>query len=151
METKIEQFKIIGISIRTTNENNKAAEDISNLWSKFFSEKIIEKIPNKISLEIFCVYTDYEKDYTKPYTTIIGCKVINLDQIPEGMIGKKIEGGRYNKSITKGDITKGVVTQEWLNIWNSDLKRTYSADFEVYGEKAQNPENAEVEIFVAIE
>ena len=30
------------------------------------------------------------------------------------------------------------------------MKRDYTADFEVYGEKAQNPENAEVDIFVAV-
>jgi len=150
METKIEQFKIIGIAIRTTNENNKAVGDISNLWNKFLSEKTIEKIPNKISSEIYSVYTDYDGDYTKPYTTILGCKVENLDQIPEGMVGKEFEGGKYKKIIAKGDITKGVVVQEWLKIWNSDLERTYTVDFEVYGEKAQNPENAEVEIFVAI-
>ncbi len=150
METKIEQFKIIGISIRTTNENNKAVGDISNLWNKFLSEKLIEKIPNKISPEIYSVYTDYEGDYTKPYTTILGCKVEKLDQIPEGMIGKQFECEKYYKSIAKGDITKGIVFQAWQKIWNSDLKRAYTADFDVYGEKAQNPENAEVEIFVAI-
>jgi len=150
METNIEQFKIIGIAIRTTNENNQAVGDIANLWNKFLSEKIIEIIPNKISPEIYSVYTDYEGDYTKPYTTVLGCKVENLYQIPEGMVGKEFEGGKYHKIIAKGDITKGVVVQEWLKIWNSNLKRAYTADFEIYGEKAQNPENAEVEIFVAI-
>ena len=43
-----------------------------------------------------------------------------------------------------------MVFGEWTKIWNSDLVRTFTADFEVYGEKAQNPENAEVDIFVAI-
>lgn len=150
METKIKQFKIIGISVRTTNENNQAMSDISILWNKFLSENLIEKIPNKLDSEIYCLYTEYEKDHTKPYITILGCKVENLDQIPEGMIGKNFEGGKYQRLIAKGDITKGAVVQEWLKIWNSDLKRTYTADFEVYGKKAQNPENAEVEIFVAI-
>jgi predicted transcriptional regulator YdeE len=150
MEIKIEQFKIIGISIRTINENNKSIEDISNLWNKFLSEKIIEKIPNKINQEMYSVYTDYEGDYTKPYTMILGCKVESLDQIPKGMVGKEFEGGKYQKIIAKGDITKGIVVQEWLKIWSSDLKRAYTADFEVYGEKAQNSKNAEVEIFVAI-
>jgi predicted transcriptional regulator YdeE len=31
-----------------------------------------------------------------------------------------------------------------------DLDRSYTADFEIYGEKAQNPENAEVDIFIAV-
>ncbi|MEK6731170.1 MAG: effector binding domain-containing protein [Pseudomonadota bacterium] len=151
METKIEQFKIIGISIRTTNENNKAIGDIANLWNRFLSEKIIEKIPNEVSSEIYAVYTDYEGDYTKPYTTILGCKVENLYQIPKGMVGKEFAGGKYHQLIAKGNITKGTVIQEWIKIWNSDLDRAYTTDFEVYGEKAHNPENAEVEIFVAIQ
>ena len=66
------------------------------------------------------------------------------------MIGKEFEGGKYQKFTAKGDLTKGAVVQEWSKIWNSDLERTYTADFEVYGEKSQNPENAEVEIYVAI-
>lgn len=146
----MKQFKIIGISVRTTNENNKAMNDIPALWDKFLSKNLIEKIPNKLSSEIYCVYTEYEKDYTKPYTALLGCKVENLNEIPEGMIGKEFKGGKYQKFIAKGDLTKGVVVQEWSKIWNSDLERKYTADFEVYGEKAQNPENAEVEIYVAI-
>ncbi|MFT6810883.1 MAG: putative transcriptional regulator YdeE [Saprospiraceae bacterium] len=38
----------------------------------------------------------------------------------------------------------------WLEIWQQDLNRVYSADFEIYGEKAQNPQDVEVEILVAI-
>ena len=146
----MKQFKIIGISVRTTNENNQAMKDIPTLWNKFLSGNLIEKIPNKLGSEIYCVYTEYEKDHTKPYTTILGCKVENLNEIPEGMIGKEFEGGKYKKFTVKGDPTKGAVVEEWLKIWNSDLEREYTADFEVYGEKAQNPENAEVEIYVAI-
>ena len=53
METKMKQFKIIGISVRTTNENNQAMKDIptgqTHLNSKYFSEVLI--IPT--SLEPF--------------------------------------------------------------------------------------------------
>ena len=52
--------------------------------------------------------------------------------------------------MSKGSLNEGVVYQTWDKIWKSDLNRSYTADFEVYGKKAQNPENAEVEIFVAI-
>ena len=37
-----------------------------------------------------------------------------------------------------------------MKIWNSDLDRSFTSDFEIYGEKAQNPETAEVDIFIAI-
>jgi len=32
-----------------------------------------------------------------------------------------------------------------------DLGRIFTADFEVYGEKAQNPSDAEVDIFIAVQ
>ena len=150
MEIKTKQFKIIGITVRTTNENDKAMIDIPALWTKFLSGNLIEKIPNKLSSEIYCIYTEYEKDHSKPYTTLIGCRVENSNEIPDGMIGKEFESGKYQKFTAKGDLTKGAVVQEWSKIWNSDLERIYTADFEVYGEKSQNPENSEVEIYVAI-
>jgi len=147
----IKPFKIIGISVRTTNENGQSAKDIGALWNTFIAEGILDKIPNKIDNTIYSIYTDYESDYTKPYTTILGCKVSSIEEIPTGMIAQTFDGGNYTKYVSKGDLTKGVVYQEWLKIWNSDLNRAYTTDFEVYGEKAQNPNDAEVEIFVALE
>lgn len=148
--TTIQPFDIIGISVRTTNENMQASKDISGLWNKFMSENIMAQIPNKIDNNIYSVYTDYEKDHTKPYTTLLGCKVSNLDSIPKGMIGKSFKGGNYTIFTAKGNIKEGSIYKEWGKIWNADIQRAYTADFEVYGEKAQNPENAEADIFVAI-
>lgn len=147
---KIEPFKVIGIAVRTTNENNQAAQDIPVLWEKLMKENIVENIPNKIDNTIYSIYTDYEKDHTKPYTTLLGCKVENLDIIPEGMIGKSFEGGNYVKFTPKGNLAEDLVINEWIKIWNMDLERIFTADFEVYGEKAQNPSDAEVDILIAV-
>lgn len=147
---KIEPFKVIGIAIRTTNENNQAAQDIPVLWEKLMKENIVENIPNKIDNAIYSIYTDYEKDHTKPYTTLLGCKVENLDIIPEGMIGKSFEGGNYVKFTPKGNLAEDLVINEWIKIWNMDLERIFTADFEIYGEKAQNPSDAEVDILIAV-
>ena len=146
----IESFQVIGIAIRTTNEKAKSANEIGELWNKFISENSIEKIPNKIDSTIYSIYTNYEGDHTQPYTTLLGCKVNSLDEIPEGMVGMSFNGGNYVQIPTKGDITKGYIYEEWLKIWKMNLNRSYTADFEVYGEKAQNPTNAEVDIFVAV-
>ena len=146
----IQKFNIIGISIRTTNENEQSGKDIPALWDQFISEGIAEKIPNKINHSIYSVYTDYEKDHTKPYTTILGCAVESLDFIPDEMVGITIETGSYEKFIAKGNLNDGIVINEWIKIWNSDLERSFTSDFEIYGEKVQNPENAEVDIFIAI-
>ena len=128
---KIEKFSVIGISVRTTNENGKAEQDIPVLWNKFITEGIAEKIPNKMEDTIYCIYTEYEKDHSKPYTTILGCKVESLHNIPRGMLGKTFEEANYTKRLAKGNIFKGMVFDEWTKIWASDLDRAFTADFEV--------------------
>lgn len=151
METvKIDPFQIIGISVRTTNENGQAATEIAELWGRFMSEGILDKIPNKVDQTVYSLYTDYEGDHNKPYTTVLGCRVKNLDTIPEGMVGKSLEGGKYVKTTAKGDLTNGLIVNQWSKIWEMDLDRRYTADFEAFGTKAQNPQDAEVDFFVAV-
>ena len=146
----LDAFYLIGIEIRTSNKNDQSATDIPKLWNRFMEEGTIEKIPNKVSGDIYCVYTDYEGDYTQPYTTIIGCKVSNLDNLPFGFRGIAINKNQYKKFMATGNLKDNVIWKEWLKIWNSDIDRSYDTDFEVYGEKAQNPENVEVDIFVSV-
>jgi predicted transcriptional regulator YdeE len=148
---EIKKFSVIGISVRTTNEKGQSGQDIPALWNRFISEGILQQIPDKISDDIYCLYTDYEKDHTKPYTTLLGCAVSSLNNIPEGMMGKLIETAQYTKFVASGDLAQGVVFNEWLKIWSSDLDRTFTTDFEVYNEKALHPENAEVDIYIAIQ
>lgn len=141
-------FHFIGISVRTTNENNQAMTDIPALWGKFMSEGIKDKIPNKSNDNILCMYTDYEGDHNMPYTTVLGCQVDDLSAVPEGMRGITVKGAGFASFIAKGDINQGSVAGCWARIWDSNLDRAYSADFEVYDERAANPADAEVEIFV---
>ncbi len=150
--TNIESFHIIGITVKTSNENGQSGTDIPKLWEKFMGQQTMTQIPNKISSDIYCIYTNYEGDHTKPYTTLLGCKVNSLEEIPSGMEGMTFPAANYQKFQTKGDLTTGIVYQEWMNIWNNiDQKsRTFSADFEIYGERAQNPMDAEVDIFVGV-
>lgn len=149
-KVKQEAFKVIGIKVRTTNENGQAASDIGQLWNQFVSEKIQQKIPNKIDSSVLSIYTNYDSDHTKPYDTLLGCRVSTLDGIPEGMIGQQFEAAIYECFTAKGDLSKGVVYNAWLDIWEKPLDRTYLADFEEYNEKASDRTNAEVDIFVSI-
>ncbi|MBT28611.1 MAG: AraC family transcriptional regulator [Thalassobius sp.] len=147
---KIEPFNLIGIAVKTTNENNLAAQEIAELWQKFMGENLLHKIPNKVDNTIYSLYTEYEGDHTQPYTAVLGCKVDNLEEVPEGMVGKNFDGGNYVKLSAKGDLSKGLIVNEWTKIWQMDLDRAFTADFEVFGEKAQNPNNAEVDFLIAI-
>ena len=148
--TKLNTIKVIGISVRTTNQNGQAAQDIPALWQKFMGEGTLEKIPNKVNGTVYSIYTDYESDHTKPYTTILGCEVSNINTIPEGMVATTIESGNYATSTAKGNLEHGVVYEAWTTIWNTELNRKYTTDFEIYSEKAQDMANAEVDIFVAV-
>lgn len=150
MNQQIKTFHVIGIALRTTNENGQSVQDIPALWNRFMTEGIMDQIPNKVENTLYCIYTEYEKDHTKPYTTILGCKVSNLDQIPYGLVGKTFEEQMYIKRTAKGNLMQGIVYEEWTKIWNADLNRAFTADFEVYDERTQNPENAEVDIFISV-
>jgi predicted transcriptional regulator YdeE len=146
---KLESFSVIGISVRTTNQDGQSSRDIPALWNKFMTERIAEKITNRIDDTIYSVYTEYEKDHTTPYTTIVGCRVDNMEAIPDGLVAATIKQGMFVKYVAKGNLLNGIVYDTWMKIWNSTIKRAYTSDFEVYGQQAQNPLNAEVEIFIS--
>jgi len=143
-------FQLIGISVRTTNENNQAAKDIEVLWQRFMQEQCLANIPNKVDDTVYAVYTDYESDHTKPYTTFIGCKVTTANEIPEGMSSIIIGGGDYATSSVRGNLSEGFVVKEWMRIWNSDLDRAYTADFEVYAPNEKDLTNLEVGFYIAV-
>lgn len=113
-------------------------------------DKCLEAIPNKVDNTVYSIYKDYESDHTKPYTTIQGCSVENLNDIPNGMIGRSFDGGDYVKLSAKGDLMKGLIVNKWKEIWKMDLKRAFTADYEVFGEKAQNPTDAEIDFLIAV-
>ena len=141
-------FSIIGVAIHTTNQNGQSQKDIAELWSRFMGQGLIAQIPNKASNEIYCTYTEYESDFTGAYTTILGCKVTSLDEIPEGFVGKEISEATYKHYKAKGALPD-CVGKVWGEIWQSGMDRKYITDFDVYGEKSLNPHNAEVDIYVS--
>lgn len=147
----INGFKIIGIATRTTNQNNQSQQDLGQLWGQFYTDHVFDKIPYKVSGNILTIYTDYKSDFTDEYTTIIDVPVSTLDDIPDGLIGREFEAGNFKKFMAKGEMPHAVV-KTWSRIWQKDkeLNRKYAYDFEVYGEKSQNGENSEVEIYVSI-
>jgi len=147
----MENFKIIGISVQTTNQNDQAATDLGQLWSRFYQEEISKQIPSKQSDDVYAIYTDYESDYTGSYTAIIGHRVSALDIIPNGLTGREIKNEKLLRYIAKGEMPNAVV-ESWQEIWANDiaLYRTYHADFEVYGEKSQQGGDSEVEIYIGV-
>lgn len=150
METiQKENLKIIGISVRTTNQNQQAAKDIPALWEQFVTTNVIDKIPNKLDGKVFSVYTDYESDYMGSYTTILGCEVSSLENVPEGMTTLEIPEDFYTNFTINGQLNENIVYNKWLEIWQSDIKRSYHSDFEVYEKSTLKEQKGTVNIYIA--
>jgi predicted transcriptional regulator YdeE len=150
MQLELEDFEIVGISVRTTNQNQQAEKDIGMLWQLFHANDPTARIEYKISEDLYCVYTDYESDYSGAFTTILGYQVKPGTLPPSGLVRKVILRSAYQVFISEGPLP-ATVQQTWMDIWKSDLKRRYTADFDVYGPHSKNPEKAIVRTFVSIE
>ena len=146
----IESFYVVGIAVRTKKANGQAERDIPALWERFLREGVADRITDKLDPTVYAVYTDYEGDHTQDYTFLIGCRVVDLEGVPEGMTGRAIPGGNFCHYLAKGNLQAGVVQQVWETIWQSELSRSYRADFEVYGVKALQPTDAEVNVMVGV-
>ncbi len=142
-------FNVIGIALETSNEHQQASKDIGELWGRFYSENIAAQVPNPIGEEVYAIYTDYESNYKGKYTIILGLQVHSLDNIPDGLIGRLINGGYYKHYEAKGNMPDAVVNT-WLTIWQEDaqLSRSYIADYEIYGDQAQQGVNSVVDIYL---
>jgi predicted transcriptional regulator YdeE len=74
------------------------------------------------------VYTDYESDANGPYNAIIGCKVKNLNSIPEGFIGKQIPAASYHVYSSSGELNV-TVPETWQLIWSTEHERAVHSRF----------------------
>ncbi len=147
VETAAKKF-FVGLALRTNNEECSLA--MPKHKERFFSENIPAKIPNKVDGNILALYTDYEGDYTKPYTWILGCVVSSLDEIPEGLVGKEIPASKYAVFTTAGEFPQGLIAA-WQSVWMADLPRSYTSDFEIYPADFHPQKNPEVKVYIAID
>lgn len=147
---KLDGFNVMGLSIRTSNEDGKAVDHINALWQMFSEQNVMNDIPERIDDTVYALYSDYEGEHTKPYKFTIGCAVYEGANIPEGMDLIKVPEQSYAVSKAIGDPPASIV-KSWTDIWESDLKRAYKFDFEIYGQDFFNPQKRCVPIYVSIE
>jgi predicted transcriptional regulator YdeE len=151
-ELELEEIRLIGLAMpsKTTNENGQSNIDCGNLWQHFETEDYYPKIPGKSGDDIYAIYHNYEGDYTEPFAYFIGCPVVKDTDVPEGMDALTIPAGSYRKAIAKGKMPD-CIANAWKEIWAADIDRAYRADIEIYGERSQNWNDAEVDILISVE
>ena len=146
---ELEKKVITGIKIKTTNQDGKAVQDIGTTWKKLFADGIYNKIPNKVNAKTIGLYTEYEGDYTKPYTFIAGAEVNQEVQKGEELESIIIPKGKYAKFVITGDVQNSV-GQAWQEIWHMNIKRKYTCDFEEYQNNSEDMQKQEIHIYIAL-
>ena len=122
-------FTILGIWDRASNS---CPERIGTLWRRFHRMGSAQCIDGRLDDTVYCVYCEYQGDYTGEYTVVIGCAVPTDTPVPEEMRTIRIAAGRFAVISVTGPLPQGVF-EAWSEIWKSPLDRTYQADFDRYG------------------
>jgi len=152
-----DEFSVIGIEARTTNAKEMTGQGvIGKQWQEFFQDGIAQKIPNKADSNVYAVYTDYASDRNGEYSFVIGVKVRGKSAVPSGMVVKTIPAGDYAVLASEKGPAAKVVPAAWQQVWALEDKaqlggsRAYKADFEVYDERATDPQNSQIDIHVGL-
>lgn len=150
-------FSVIGIEVRTSNAREATSDGvIGKQWEKFFQDETLGKIPNKVGSNIYAVYSDYAGDRNGEYAFLIGAKVEAGSIAPPGFVLKTVPAGRYAAVTSDTGPVAKVVVAAWRQVWQMEEKhelggeRAYKADFELYDQRAADPQNAQVDLFIGL-
>lgn len=152
------EIKLIGLSARTNNKNemNPQTSKIGELAGRFWSQNIANQISNRKNPGVtFSAYTEYDSNEHGDYTYFIGEEVNSFENIPSGLQKLIIPAARYQKFTTSSGKMPEVVINAWQQIWKMTSDdfggdRAYHADFEVYDQRAMDPANTTLDIYIGI-
>ncbi len=145
----LEEKTVVGLMVKTTNHNGQAMADIGATWAEFMKQNAYPAISNKVNTKSIGLYTDYEGDFTKPYNFLACCEVIEAVEPPVKMTVKTIPQGTYARFVINGHVQRAV-GEFWGNLWNMQLDRKYTCDFEEYQNNSADMENQEIHIYIAV-
>ncbi|HKW18608.1 MAG TPA: GyrI-like domain-containing protein [Terriglobales bacterium] len=152
---EISGFSVIGIEARTDNAKEATAEGIiGRQWHRFIAAGMAERIPDKAGQNLYAVYSDYASDHNGEYTFTVGAQAKAGTTAPAGMVLREVRAAKYAVMTTeKGPFPK-VIPEAWQRIFKLEdegkLKRTYQTDFELYDERALDPQNGQVDIYIGV-
>ncbi len=152
------EIKLVGVSARTNNRNEMDAHSakIGVTAGYYWQNNIASRIPNRVKPGVtFAIYTEYESDEKGDYTYFIGEIVTSIENVPEDLCTVTIPPGKYMRFTTESGQIPQVVISAWQQIWNmprTELggERTFLADFEVYDDRAIDPNSASLDIYIGI-
>lgn len=144
----LEEKIVAGISARTSNDAPDAGMVIGSLWGRFFEEGIFFNISNKTNEKSIGLYSDYTGYKMEEYQITVGCEVNSREQEQENLTFAVIPAGKYAKFIVRGNMQKAV-SEFWIKLWNMDLNRSFTGDFEEY-QPGGTMEESEIHMYIAL-
>lgn len=152
------EIKLVGLSVRTnnTNEMNPEVSKIGKLAGQFWGQNIANQIYNRKNPGVtYSVYTEYDSDEHGDYTYFIGEEVDSFENVPQELQTLTIPAAQYQKFTTPSGKMPEVVINAWLQIWKMSAndfggQRAYIADFEIYDQRAIDPNNTSLDIYIGI-
>lgn len=133
---------IVGVSTTTSNEDPKMGEKIGKLWMDLYEGGVNAKIKNKVNEYAIGLYSDYTE---KDYIVTAGNEVSKSEN--SSLTTKIIPAGKYAKFSVHGHMQKAVA-EAWGEIWQMDLDRSFTGDFEEY--LNSDVENCDIDIYIAL-
>ncbi|QOR35032.1 GyrI-like domain-containing protein [Clostridium sp. 'deep sea'] len=140
------EMQIVGLAVKADNSEEEAFV-IGNTWQRFFDESIMNSINNKITSLGIGLYANYESDALGSYTFLCGCEVTK-NKNPE-LNAITIPAGKYGKFTIKGHPVNDLM-KAWQEIWQMQLNRKFTCDFEVYHYDNEDMNNQTIDIYIAL-
>lgn len=152
------EIKLIGLTVRTNNKNEMYPQTskIGELMHRYWSQNIAAQISNRKNPGVtLSVYTEYDSNEHSDYTYFVGEEVSTLENAPSELQKLVIPAAKYQKFTTSLGKMPEVVINAWQQIWQMSAndfggERAYVADFEVYDQRASDPANTSLDIYIGI-
>lgn len=158
-KTTLPTLTLVGIIARTSNKNEMDPNNakIGRTLGAYFGQQLATKLQHRTNPGVtYCVYTEYESNEHGDYTYFVGEQVTSIaDQDLSLFNVLTIPASDYQLFSTEPGSMPGVVINAWQKIWVMDApalggKRKYIADFELYDQRAADPNNTVVDIYIGI-
>lgn len=152
------EIKLIGLSVRTNNKNemNLQTSKIGELAGRFWGQNMAAQILNRKNPGVtFSVYTEYDSNEHGDYTYFVGEEVTSFENCSDNFRRLTIPASKYQKFTTPSGKMPEVVIAAWQQIWKMTPEdfggnRAYQADFELYDQRASDPANTSLDIYIGI-
>lgn len=145
---QLEEKKVAGLKIRTSNTDPQMGSKIGETWQRFYADGIEASLADRRNDTCIGLYTNYENGDAGAYDVVVGCEVEAESSQSKMVETETLAAGKYAKFIVHGDVQKAV-GDFWMKLWGMDLDRKFGCDFEEY-QPGEDMEKAEIHVYISL-